>query len=85
MSDEVSKSTGGGGESDWADGAEEVVGKQRGGGGSGSPPSSQTGTQLQPPAVQHTSPAAGSPSDIQPQAETPAPRAAGVQDMSVFC
>jgi hypothetical protein len=67
VSDEASKSTGGGGEADWSEGGEEVVGKRHGSSGSSasSPPAPQAGA----PAQQSMTAEAARASAVQAQAQ----------------
>lgn len=74
VSDEASKSTGGGGEADWSEGGEEVVGKRNGSSGSSasSPTPTQAGTQTQQGMAAEA--ARASPAQTRPQHPTSAGR-----------
>jgi hypothetical protein len=73
VSDEASKSTGGGGDPDWSEGGEEVVGKRHGsssGSSASSPTPPQAGTQTQQGLASET--ARASPAQTRPHHPTSA-------------
>ena len=72
VSDEASKSTGGGGDADWSEGGEEVVGRRHGSSGSSasSPTPPQAGTQTQQGLAAEA--ARASPAQTRPQHPTSA-------------